>query len=94
VTRQSNEDGIWFWNTTFTGPQALTYLIGQSLPPAPETSPSTSEPLALAYTLTGAKVATAVPEPPSWALLLSGFAVAGVLSARRRLSPSTARLTA
>lgn len=85
VTRETNADGIWFWNTTLSGPEALAWQIGRGLAPEPESSVFPDPPLALAYTLTGTKVATAVPEPPSWALLVSGFAFAGLLSTRRRL---------
>jgi hypothetical protein len=28
VVRQSASDGVWYWNTTFSGPQALTWPIG------------------------------------------------------------------
>ncbi len=65
VVRQSPNDGIWYWNTTFSGPQALTWPIGGGLTPAPETSSFTDEPLALAYTLTSTRVAVPVPEPPA-----------------------------
>jgi hypothetical protein len=82
--------GIWYWNTSFTGPQALTWAIGLDLAPAPETSPFTDQPLALAYTLTGA-LATPAPEPPTWALFGGGFVLAGLLSTRRRLHPIRSR---
>ena len=57
---------------------------------AAETSPFTDQPLALAYTLTGA-LATPAPEPPTWALFGGGFALAGLLSTRRRLRPIRSR---
>ena len=83
--------GIWYWNTTFSGPQALTWPIGAGLSPAPETSTFTDQPLALAYTLTGT-LATSAPEPPIWALLLSGFTFASLLSARRRRRAISSRV--
>lgn len=86
VVRQ-DPSGIWFWNTTFSGPQALTWLIGQGLPPAPEISAFTDRPLALAYTLTGTQVTNAVPEPSSFALSFCGFALVALLAGRRRLAP-------
>jgi len=94
VVRQSVNNGVWYWNTTFSGPQALTWPIGQGLPPAPEANAFTDEPLALAYTLTGTPVVAAVPEPPTWALFAGGLSVAGLLSARRRSRPSAAGLAA
>jgi hypothetical protein len=90
VVRQTELDGIWYWNTTYSGPQALTWAIGEGQPPAPETNPNQTGPLALAYTLTGT-LATPAPELPTWALFDSGFALAGLLSTRRRLRCITSR---
>jgi hypothetical protein len=84
VVRQSPNHGIWYWNMTFSGPQALTWPIGGGLSPAPETSSFTDEPLALAYTLTGTRVAVAVPEPPSVTLTVCGFALVVLLAGRWR----------
>lgn len=82
VVRQLN--GIWYWNTTFGGPQALTWPIGAGGAPAPETSPFTNQPLALAYTLTGTPVVAAIPEPASVTLLGIGLLLTGALLVRRR----------
>jgi hypothetical protein len=82
VVRQSPNDGIWYWNTTFSGPQALTWPIGGGLSPVPETSLFTDEPLALAYTLTGTTAAVAVPEPPSVTLSVWGFTLVVLLAGR------------
>ena len=84
VVRQSPIDGIWYWNTTFSGPQALTWPIGAGGPPSPETSPFTNEPLALAYTLTGTPAVAAVPEPSSLGLLGGGLLLMLGLGARRK----------
>jgi hypothetical protein len=84
VVRQSPNDGIWYWNTTFSGPQALTWPIGGGLSPAPETSSFTDEPVALAYTLTGTRVAVPVPEPPSVTLTFCGFALVVLVAGRWR----------
>ena len=86
LLRQTPNDGIWYWNTTYSGPQALTWKIGLGQPPASETSPFTDQPLALAYTLTGTPVTETapVPEPPTALLLSGGMAFALLLAGRRR----------
>lgn len=84
VLRQLPIDGIWHWNTTFSGPQALTWPIGMGGRPAPETSPFTNQPLALAYTLTGTPVVAALPEPSSLGLLGGGLLLTGALIAGRK----------
>ena len=86
VVRQTQNDGIWYWNTSYSGPQALTWKIGLGQPPASETSPFTDQPLALAYTLTGTPVTETArsPEPPTALLLSGGMAFALLLAGRRR----------
>lgn len=84
VEREAPFDGIWYWNTTFSGPQAYTWPIGMGLPPAPETSMFTTQPLALAYTLTGSPVVSAVAEPPSGMIIASGLGLMGLFGVRRK----------
>ncbi len=88
VLRQTPNDGVWYWNTTYSGPQALTWKIGLGQPPAPEANPFTDQPLALAYTLTGTPVTgtAPAPEPPTALLLSGGMAFVLLLAGRRRSS--------
>lgn len=89
VERNSPADGIWYWNTSFTGSQAPTWAIGTGQPPAPEIDTFTTHPLALAYTLTG-DAATFVPEPPTGALLLGAIGI-GMAAIRRPRSRAQQR---
>lgn len=84
VERATPNDGIWYWNTTFAGPQALTWPIGLGQPPAPETNAFTNQPLALAYTLTGTPVVATVPEPAGVTLFGTALLLTGALVARGR----------